>query len=470
MTLDHHDNKKTNTDDDNKKGFGLRVAIIGAGITGVILALGLERRGVEYVVYERNPSFAELGAGIGFSPNAERALGLIGPEVYAAYKRITPPPSAEPDYFTWVDGVRTNEVVARLLIGVDAFQGGRRSEFLDAWSAMIPRAKVRFGKEILNLKERGSDGMVELVFRDGSVEEADLVIGCDGIRSRVRQVMLGEDNPASRATYTHKFCFRSLIPMSRAQAVLGAERVGRRFMYNGPGAHCITYPVARDTLLNALFVISDNNNDNKASSSSGWTHQKLTAPGKKEEVVQAFREWHPVVRALVDLLPEEDSGRLDKWALFDMFEYPAEKFNVGATCLAGDAAHAAGPHLGSGAGFGVEDALVLASILEAADKRVVELGRDGGLKGKGEGKARRVKICHDALEAYNEARFDRDQWLPGATREAVELFQGTDEEVARDPDTYLPRVTRLYHEIWDMDVGKMVADAVAGFERRVEGV
>jgi len=173
MTVNNRPDDEDKNSNNNTNQEPLRVAIIGGGITGVILALGLEKRGVDYVVYERNPSFTELGAGIGFSPNAERALGVVDPAVYTAYKKVTPEPTDEVEYFQWVDGRHTNELIARLPIGVDAFQGGRRSEFLDAWSAMIPPRKVRFRKEIETLKER-ENGKVELRFKDGEAEEADI--------------------------------------------------------------------------------------------------------------------------------------------------------------------------------------------------------------------------------------------------------------------------------------------------------
>lgn len=271
------------------------------------------------------------------------------------------------------------------------------------------------------------------------------MIGCDGIRSRVRQLILGETNPASQPRYTHKFCFRALLPMAAVRNVLSPERIRDRFMYNGPGAHVITYSVAGGALLNALFVVSD---------PDPWPPgARHTAPGTKQEVVDAYKEWHPAVRGLVDLLPE----KLDKWAIFDMYDYPAPHYNVGSVALAGDAAHASGPHLGSGAGFGIEDALVLASVLKAADD---ELGGTAG----GEAEKSKTQICHDALAAYNTARFDRDQWLPGATREAVELFQWQDKEVGSDPEKFLARVGGLYHTIWDNDIDEMVRNAVAGFQ------
>ncbi|KAI0871313.1 hypothetical protein GGS24DRAFT_503931 [Hypoxylon argillaceum] len=426
---------------------GLHVAIIGGGITGVMLALALSRRGISYTLYERAPGgFAELGAGIGISPNAERALAAIDPRAHAAYKRVASTTGDEADYFTWVDGRRcSNAVVARLLIGVDAFQGGRRADFLEAWARLLPEGRARFGMEIEGVVRRG-DGKAELRFRGRSVvEEADVVIGCDGIRSRVRQLILGETNPASHAQYTNKFCFRALLPMAAARAVLGEARTASRFMYNGPGAHALTYAVADGTLLNALFVVSD---------ARPWTAERHTAPGTRDEAVEAFRDWHPAVRGLVDLLP----ATLEKWAIFDMHACPAPRYNEGVVALAGDAAHASGPHLGSGAGFGIEDSLVLACVIKAADDEV----REGRRSGKS-----RTQICCDALAAYNTARFERDQWLPGATREAVELFQWQNPDVGSDPEKFLPRISQLYHTIWDNDIDAMVKEAEAEFKKVV---
>ncbi|KAI1422728.1 hypothetical protein F5Y12DRAFT_761458 [Xylaria sp. FL1777] len=421
---------------------GLHVAIVGGGITGVILALGLEKRGVSYTLYERASAFTEIGAGIGFSPNAERALKVVDPRVYEVYKKVASSTEDE-DFFQWVDGHGTNEVIAKLLIGVDAFQGGRRSDFLEAWSTLIPSWKVKFCKEIVSALQN-EDGRVALKFKDESLDEADIVIGCDGIRSRVRQLILGEANPAAYPRYTNKFCFRALLPMEKALKVMGEARCINRFMYNGPDAHAITYAVADGALLNALFVVTDPN---------PWPLERHTAPGTKQEAIDAYADWHPIVRGLVDLLPE----KLDKWAIFDMYEYPAPYYNVGAIALAGDAAHASGPHLGSGAGFGIEDGLVLASILKAADEEV-RINRTGKSK---------VQISHDALAAYNTARFDRDQWLPGATREAVELFQWRNKEVGSDHEKFLSRASQLYHTIWDNDIDEMVHAALAEFKNIV---
>ncbi|KAI0376940.1 FAD/NAD(P)-binding domain-containing protein [Hypomontagnella monticulosa] len=425
----------------------VRVAIIGGGITGVILALGLQKRGVQYTLYERTLAFTEIGAGIGFSPNAERALNVVDPEVHRAYKRVASSSDAE-EYFQWIDGYKTNELAARLLIGVDAFQGGRRSDFLEEWSKLIDSDKVKFGKELVSIDHK-SEGRVLLKFKDGTIEESDIVIGCDGINSRVRRIMLGDDNPASYPSYTKKYCFRALVPMDKAKEALGEERVAggdkslNRFMYNGPNAHCIHYPVAKGQFMNILLVITDPN---------PWHTEdgKHTAPGKKSDAIRAYADWHPRVRAMIDLLPEE----LQKWAIFDMFENPAPRYDRDGIAIAGDAAHAVGPHLGSGAGFGIEDSLVLATLLEAANAKLD--GQSQGLK---------IDLCRAALTAYNNTRYDRTQWLIGATREAGALFQWQDKEVGSDFEKFLPKISNIFHTIWNNDIDKMVQGSLAEYEK-----
>ncbi|KAI0886360.1 FAD/NAD(P)-binding domain-containing protein [Annulohypoxylon maeteangense] len=430
----------------------IHVAIIGGGITGIIFALGLQKRGVGFTLYERTPGFTELGAGIGFSPNAERAFKIINPEIDRVYKKLTAPTHIE-EHFQWVDGYKTNEVAARLLIGVDSFLGGRRSDFVDGWSELISKDHVKFNKELAFLIIK-DDGKVSLQFKDGSVDEADVVIGCDGIHSRVRQLILGETNPASYASYTNKYCFRALVPMEKARAALGAERTTggdkslNRFMYNGPNAHSITYPVAQGQFLNILLVISDPN---------PWKTEdgKHTASGSKGEALRAYEGWHPQVRAIADMMPDE----LQKWAIFDMYENPAPYYYRDSVAIAGDAAHAAGPHLGSGAGFGIEDGLVLATVLEAVNAKLD--GQSGKTK---------VELCRDALAAYNNMRYDRTQWLVGATREAVALFHWQDENVGSDFGKFLPEITKRFHKIWNHDVDKMVKKTLGEFERLVRAL
>ena len=239
--------------------------------------------------------------------------------------------------------------------------------------------------------------------------------------------------------------------MAAARAAIGDHRTSTRFMYNGPGAHIITYPVGHGASLNVLAVADDPH---------PWPDAaRHTKPATAADAAAAFAGWHPTARAIVGLLPD----RLDRWAVFDSFAGPAPSYVRGAVGLAGDAAHAAGPHLGSGAGFGIEDALVLAALLEAVD----EVGRRGGGGGGGGGGRGDVGVlCRDALEVYNSVRYERTQWLVGATREACSLFHWEDPECGSDPEKFGREITWRFHKIWHYDVDAMVREALDQLAKR----
>lgn len=448
----------------------LHVAIVGAGITGLNVALGLQARGVSYSVYERAPGFREIGAGIGFSPNAERAMGALGRDVLAAFKRVANPNGE--DYFQWMDGYQTGELIFKLHVGTDGFQGCRRCDVLEEWAKLVPAGAVHFGKEIDTISEPSTDGgKLTLRFRDGTAALADVVIGCDGIRSRIRQLLLSDlqgnnsDSdklpPSAHPHYTRKFCYRALVPMDRAIAAIGAPRALTRFMYNGPGAHVITYPVGRSSVLNVLAVLSDPSPVWPAAETSG----RHTAPGSKAEAEAAFAGWHPTVRRIVGLLPDHQGG-MDKWAIFDMAEHPAPWYARGRVCVAGDAAHATGPHLGAGGGMGIEDALLLAGLLAEVKRRVAE-ARDDSDGAERNSRRRRGKLLEAALAVYNEARYERTQDVVRSTRAACDLFHWKDPAVGRDREKFGAAITELFRRVWEYDVDGMVEDALKQLDARM---
>ncbi|KAK7952311.1 protein toxd [Apiospora aurea] len=437
---------------DSTRTSRLHVAVIGGGITGVTLALGLLKRGIDFTIYERASGIKEIGAGVGFSPNAEEALKALDPRVHQAYKNVATPNGE--DYFQWIDGYGSDEVIYKLYVGEQGFQGCRRSAFIEELAKLLPAENIKFSKEIDSIVDDG-EGRVEMMFKDGTSEMTDVAIGCDGIRSRVRDILVGKEYAAS---YTHKFCFRGLVPMEKAYEHIRKYRASTRFMYNGPNAHSITYPVGE--FLNVLLVVSD---------PEPWQAPdgKHTASGSKDAAVKAFGDWQTSARGIVDLLPND----LDKWAVFDMLERPAPYYARGSVAIAGDAAHATGPHLGAGAGFGMEDALALAGLLEAVDQQlsptlVITKSDDGGINGGGK-PATKSELVQKALAAYQDIRYERTQWLIKATREASEMFQWQFEPVGNDPVKFGEEITRRFHQIWNYDVHGMVKDAIKDFHGRV---
>ena len=453
MAIPHNDQQSTTNP-------ALHVAIIGAGIAGVTLALGLLSRNISVAVYERGSSLREIGAGIGFTANAERAMKLLDPEIHAAFKRVTVRNGT--DYFNWMDGVREgggSKLIHQMYLGERGFEGCHRADFLDELIKRVPEGVVSFGRNLDAIEDFAEGGRVKLVFADGSVGYADVgefstlvgdqwsgriadqmalfwltVIGCDGIRSRARQLLLGIDDPASHPTYTHKYAFRGLIPMAKARAALGSDATETRHMYLGPNSHALTFPVAGGNLLNVVAFTTD---------AADWPlPEKFTAPAAKSDAVEAFAGFNSTVRSIIGLLPEQ----LDKWAVFDTYDHPLSTWVKGRVCLAGDAAHAAAPYHGAGAGFAIEDGAVLAHLLASVSER-----------------SSRANVVAAALRAYELVRLPRAQWLVQSSRFVGEMYQWQDSDIKDDPQRCAAEIEWRSRTIWDYDAEQMLAQAEEEF-------
>ncbi|ROV95568.1 hypothetical protein VSDG_05263 [Cytospora chrysosperma] len=428
--------------------FNFEVAIVGGGIAGVTVALGLLARGIPFKLYERSKAFHETGAGIGMSPNSERAMLALDPRVHAVFRDLATPNTE--DWFQYVDGYHNSPTAAsgdgeeplfKVYLGERGFEGCRRSDFLDGLAALLPESCIEFNKELTEVVEgAGGGGKTVLKFADGTTAQADVVLGCDGLRSRVRQHILGVDNPASTPSYSHKFAFRGLIPMNQARKALGEDKSSTRYMHLGPGGHVLTFPVAMGKFLNVVAFTS---------SAEEWpSKDRLTLPATKEEAVLAFAGFGPVVTAIMGLLDE----RLDKWAVFDTFDHPASTYisQGGRVCVMGDAAHAAAPHHGAGAGFAIEDAVVLAVALEDAAQM---------LKTKAPGDSHAVdKVLQAALSAYEDVRLERTRWLVETSRFIGELYEWQVEKCGSDSTKCVQEVFTRSHKIWDYDIEGMLEE------------
>ncbi len=214
------------------------IAIVGGGITGVTLAIALRRRGIGSTIYEQAAAFGEVGAGLGMHPNAVRALRVCDEAVLAAFDRVATRSGWESKRAVWIDFLDgTSDTPAPELAPLFTIYGHQRSEshaachrahFLDELVKLLPddgRA-ARFNKRLEGLDvPLGGGGKMVLTFSDGSTAEADAVIGCDGIKSRTRELMLGgETHPQAKCGYSHKYAYRGLMPMGQAVEALGEEK------------------------------------------------------------------------------------------------------------------------------------------------------------------------------------------------------------------------------------------------------
>jgi 2-polyprenyl-6-methoxyphenol hydroxylase-like FAD-dependent oxidoreductase len=155
------------------------VAIIGGGITGLALAIGLLQRNIKFTVYERAHTFREIGAGIGFTPNAERAMTALNPALHAAFRKVAA--QNDEDYFYYMDGYHYSkdnpsqeETILKLYLGERGFEGCRRHDFVAEMVKLIPSEYVKLDKDLVFAIENGDDERICLSFRDGSTARADV--------------------------------------------------------------------------------------------------------------------------------------------------------------------------------------------------------------------------------------------------------------------------------------------------------
>ncbi|KAI8308536.1 FAD-dependent monooxygenase azaH [Colletotrichum sp. SAR11_240] len=205
-----------------KKDF--EIAIIGGGIAGVALAISLVKRNVPCTIYEKAQAFGEIGAGLGITPNATRAMKACDPVIYEVFDRV-----AQPDIFwTFFDGSdekKDDEPIFTLGDAEAGIRGCHRAHFLDGMIQHLPKDVAKFNKQLDRVEEPyGPSGKLRMVFQDGSAAEADAIVGCDGIKSRTREIVVGSDHPSATCGFTHKHCYRGLIPMDEALEVIGKER------------------------------------------------------------------------------------------------------------------------------------------------------------------------------------------------------------------------------------------------------
>lgn len=257
------------------------IAVVGGGIAGLTLALNLLKLSKSeasstpkytVTIYESAHAFGEIGAGVSFGPNASQAMKDIGPEVYAAFEQTettNQSPSKNDVWFDFrfgesVDGKfkvegedgtgpedRTGELIATVRCR-EGQRGVKRSDFLDELIKHLPQGVAKFGKRVTEYTEDSSSSQVTLRFKDGTTAIHDAVIGCDGIKSNIRKMLL-EKTPkpeAAQAVFSGKYCYRGLIPMDEAVDALGEEMAMNAQMYLGRHGHILTFAVEKGKVMN----------------------------------------------------------------------------------------------------------------------------------------------------------------------------------------------------------------------------
>ncbi len=319
----------------------LRVAIIGAGIGGLTAAACLRRVGIDVRIHEQARGFARLGAGIQQAPNSIRVLKALGLESRLRETAFQPEAnnSRNDD---------TGELTFSLPLGrsVEERHGVpyflmHRGDLHEMLADLVPPEIIHLNHRLEGLEHRGAT--VRMIFTDGSTDEADAVIGADGVHSVVRELLLGPEKPA----YTGRVAYRTVFPT----ALLGGLEVDSCVKWWGPDRHIVSYFVnpRKDEL---YFVTSTPEPD--------FAVESWSAKGDLTTLRDAYKDFHPQVRAILAACPD-----VHKWAL--VVRDPLPRWGEGRVVLLGDSCHPMTPYMAQGAATSIEDAAVLSRCLDGVD-------------------------------------------------------------------------------------------------------
>ncbi|HSW24585.1 MAG TPA: FAD-dependent oxidoreductase [Burkholderiaceae bacterium] len=311
-----------------------RILIIGGGFSGMSAAIELRKQGAEVDLVEIDPEWRNYGAGIslgGATLRAFRQLGVLeaflehgsaqdgvsirlphGPQV----AMLPTPRMAGPDVPG--GGGIMRPVLAQILVDATRAAGTR----------------VHLGCSFSSL-EQDADG-VDVSFTDGRRERFDLVVGADGLHSKLREALFPE---APKPRYCGQGVWRAVVPRP--------PEIETVTMWIGPKVKPGVNPVSKTQMY--LFITEPRAVNERLDPATFADHVRALLADFSAPELQTIRaglgaDSMIVYRPLEGLLVPQPWSR-------------------GRVVLIGDAVHATTPHLASGACIGIEDAIVLADEL-----------------------------------------------------------------------------------------------------------
>ena len=321
-----------------------RVLIVGGGIGGLAAALACARQGASVELFERSGALTEFGAGLQLGPNVVKLLQGWG--LNQALLRA----GALPDRLQVRNAVSGAELgvlrlgdVVRRRYGAPYLTMHRadlQSLLADALR-LQSKVKIHLGAEVVRLDNR-ADG-VRLYTSDDQAVDGDLLVGADGLWSRVRQQLLDDGQPS----LTGQLAYRALVAQTSLPEHLRSEQITA---WLGPDWHVVEYPVRGGNWLNVVAVVRGQ----MFGDPQYWDHSG-NGPRLRDQLAQACAPLQELIHAI------------SAWRLWALNIRPpmagAHQHAQGRVALLGDAAHPMVPFLAQGAGMAIEDAHALAQAL-----------------------------------------------------------------------------------------------------------
>ncbi len=314
----------------------LEITVLGAGVSGLTVAIALAQQGFPVTVCERAEEITDVGAGVQISPNGARVLHAIGLD--EALEAATLRNQA----VVLRDGFDGREVLRLALTGQSPGKAGfhltHRADLIDmlATAARAAGVKIQLLQHVTSV-EIDADGTPVLRMITGAQRRCDLLIGADGLSSPTRRAIHNEIQ--SKPFFTGQVAWRMIVPCDPDSPV-------EANVYMGPGRHLVSYPMRNRSMRNIVAV----------EEREGWAEEGWNIPDEPTRVQRAFSGFAPEVRGWLS-----DAREVYLWGLFR--HEVAEVWYKGRAVIVGDAAHPSLPFLAQGANMALEDAWLLAKAI-----------------------------------------------------------------------------------------------------------
>ncbi|MBR8832617.1 MAG: FAD-dependent monooxygenase [Stigonema ocellatum SAG 48.90 = DSM 106950] len=368
-----------------------KVAIIGAGLGGLAVAVALRKLGCDVQVYEKAQDFRPVGGGLGLLPNGLNFLDAIEPGIVETIKNSGCEVRTSVLKNTQGETIRTNPG--------SRFQDKYGQPLITVWwwrlqqilASRLPSESIHLNHRCIGFEQ--DDRRVSIHFDGGKTVSADLLIGSDGINSAVREALIGDGKPR----YLGSMSWRSVINCHQEllnPGELGFVKGNEEFMY--------------------LLNVGDGH--------ISWLYRKLSPDytlGQdplevKSRVLNQLADWGESLRSLVEVTPAE---RILTGPICDRL--PLKSWSQGRVTLLGDAAHPMAPALAQGANSTFEDAYELALCCSQASS------------------------IEEALATYEQRRIPRTQLIQTRSALGEMRYYATDREAA---DKHLQEQSQMSSE------------------------